>query len=97
MFHPVHVVQNQVINHIMQNGGSDPEGSGFIFHFREFRDVMHCRNSMKTAIPGAFHFSFEVTNRLNLSPEVPMATVWIIFKTAGMSTDCSEDKHFLHK
>lgn len=75
----------------MQNGGSDPNGSGFIFHFREFGDVMDCRDSMSIAVPAAFHFSIEVTNRFNAPPEVPMASVWIIIKTAVLSTDYRED------
>lgn len=95
MFHHMYVVQRQVINHIMQNGGSDPNGSGFIFHFREFGDVMDCRDSMSIAVPAAFHFSIEVTNRFNAPPEVPVASVWIIIKTAVLSTDYREDQRFL--
>jgi hypothetical protein len=97
MLHHMCVVQTQVVNHIMQNGGSDPKGSGFIFHFREFGDVIDCRDSMRIAVPAAFHFSFETTNMFNAPPEVPMASVWIIIKTAVLSTDYREDKHFLQK
>jgi hypothetical protein len=52
---------------------------------------------MRIAVPAAFHFSFEVTNRFKAPPEVPMASVWIIIKTAVLSTDYREDKHFLQK
>jgi hypothetical protein len=61
---------------------------------------MDCRDSLKIAVPGAFHMSSAVIKLINamqgldLPPPVPIATAWIIMKTVILSTDYREDAKF---
>ena len=93
-------VQQQVVNHILANGGSDPESSGFIFHFQTMQSMLTCRNSMRTAVPAIFHIHPILANRLNLQYgthipiPIPMAEAWIVIKTAVMLSEYKEDDSF---
>ncbi len=96
------IVRNQVINHILANGGSNPEGSDFIFHFQSYGGLIGCRDSLRISIPGAFHASptviktFNATHGLNVPPPVPMATAWVVIKTTILSTDYRQDSNFFY-
>jgi hypothetical protein len=45
----------QVSAFIKLNGGTDVGGANFLFHFRTYRDLMTCRDAMRTALPHAFY------------------------------------------
>lgn len=97
------IVQQQVINHILGNGGSDPQNSGFIFHFQSYQQMITCRDSMRITVPAAFHNSPNLVLQINamlppnvppLPAPVPMAEAWIVLKTAILSTDYKCDIAF---
>ena len=54
---------------------------------------------MRLAVPSTFHLPGSLVARygLNVLPAaiLPMAKVWVIMKTAVMSTDYEEDPNFL--
>jgi len=93
-------VQNQVVAHILANGGSDTQNSGYIFHFRTFQALMACRDAMRAPIPAAFHNSPGTIQAINLQyghnipVSVPMGEAWIILKTLILETDYREDVAF---
>jgi len=91
------VIREDVINHIITNHGTDREESGFIFHFKQFNQLIACRDTMEALIPVAFHYPPAIALRLGLPVPVEMAEAWIIIKTAVMSTDYNNDKKFFYK
>ena len=86
--------------HILANGGEDPQNSRFIFHFKSYVSLMHCRDSMRITVPEAFHPSPTVVNNYNqmfglhVAQPIPMAEAWIILKTAILSSDYCQDFAF---
>ena len=55
-FATLNIVQGQVVNHILSNGGEDPPNSGFIFHFQSYAALVNCRQSLRNVVPIAFIF-----------------------------------------
>ena len=98
------IVQVQVTAYILANGGTDPKNSGFIYHFQSYQTLLECRDSMRLAIPAAFHaspntiYEYNQTYNLNIAPSIHMADAWLIFKTpAVLATDYSRDTAFFYK
>lgn len=98
------IVQQQVINYILNHGGTDTQASDFIFHFQTFQDLLAARDSMRMDIQKAFNKSVETVNEINailqhhhlppLPAPVPMADAYIIMKTAVIATDYRADTGF---
>ena len=98
------IVREKVNAYILAYGGTDPKDSGFIYHFQSYQTLSDCRDSMRLAIPAAFHASSSIideynqTYNLNIPPSIHMADAWLIFKTpAVLATDYSRDTAFFNK
>lgn len=93
-------MRQQVVEFILAHKGSDPEQSGFIFHFQTCQDLLTCRDKMRAAIPAAFHVGAGVIADINMAHNtqipapVPMAEALIIFKTQVLATDYKADSSF---
>ena len=89
-----------VIQFLRTNGATDRNHSDFIFHFQSFDDLIRCQEAMRVAIPIAFHDPLGVVDRINtrynlqIPVPVPMARVWVVIKTAVLSTDYNELRSF---
>ena len=94
------LARDQVIAHILNNEGTDPENSEFVFHFRTYQALSRCRDSMYENIPAAFHNPPTLVNilnqqyGLNIPPPIPMAEAWLVLKTAVLETDYRQDQRF---
>jgi hypothetical protein len=66
-FATLNIVQGQVVNHILSNGGEDPPNSGFIFHFQSYAALVNCRQSLRNVVPIAFIFQQLLCTQIFLS------------------------------
>ena len=85
---------------MLAHGGTDPQHSGFVFHFQAYQDMLTCRDEMSLAIPAAFQqgtdsvAALNIAHNLQILAPVPMAEAWVIFKTAVLATDYKADSRF---
>ena len=94
------LVRDQVVTILLANGGTDTEGSGFIFHFQTTQSLLGCRDTMRGVIPAVFHLGAGTVVRLNevynlqIDAPIVMAEAWTIYKTLVMATDYKADSGF---
>jgi hypothetical protein len=72
------------VEFILNHGGSDPQASGFIFHFQTYQAMIGFRDELQEGVGAAFHAPGEES----------MAEAWIVVKTAVLSSDYKEDNRF---
>ena len=87
-------LQNQLIQNILQNGGSDHLNTGCIFHFNHLEHVMECRRQLKLLFPQIFHPSALAQAVLNVPAQIPIARCWIAEKININSTDIAFQDYF---
>jgi len=87
------------VNFIINNGGTDPLGSGFMFHFETIDKVYTCREHLQTQFEGAFHLSAAsrqiiLNHGINIPPAIPIGNAWVVTKVLIRTTEHTFDRKF---